>query len=458
MTRFETEGVKYPVDVYGVDITTLPPHQRSVFHELRPAAIIGGELYALQRTYLKTYSDHLTEDEKASSWVQNPFTIPTEDREFVYFWQHHAFEGKLREAESIIMSAARRADESGETELAQYLRLAGVSLVNGSVNQATEEYMKLRSALNFNLLPLETDNAGGLSKRMFQGYLGIADADETRMVSRDIQALREAGIARNGGAWFTPRTDMRVDHVNIMSGWLGSEAHKSSESDSNDGFSATNQPNETDQTRKFGTRITIFSASLDRALNQMKKTAAPFTDAKLLPTRRGVIRTIAGHEIMHDERYSNRAGDFQGVLRESYATVAGLDLSADVWDPEAEATPYETVARGLHGFSTRDVYSILQNQDNIPDLGTLASKSIYMPISLALEYLSVQEGGFIVENGIIVAMDLKKIHDLSRRLADEQQKLLQFGTEQDVRDHFEGILPKRAFLVRNSLNTIQVSA
>lgn len=457
MRRYELEGIRIPVDHFGITIEELPLHLRPIFPELEKVAELGGELYALQMYHLEPYRESIicSKDED----VRNPFTVPTKDGRFVDFFEHPSFTALLLDAQSILLNAARMARDAREENLGKYLRLAGLGLTDRRYDEILGEYLRLRSRINFHLLPIEKERG----KRVWAGYAGIDDREETREVSHDIEALRKAGERRNNEVWFTPLTDMRVDRVSVMAGSLGTEAqHLFLERKwflpEQGIISAFNIPNEAELASKYGTRITVFSAPFNYAYNEIVQKSKPF--ARLSISKRGCLRFLAAHEISHDEKYDGseqRIGFLHQTLRESYANVLGIDLSADVWDPEISTYQYETVIKGAVGYALRDCYELLvasrRTNKPYPDLGTLVDGSCYIPGNLSLLHVNVEEGAYLVKEGMIVAINEDKVRDVARRLAKEQQKLLKSGTEQDTRDHFESILPtKPLFTTQNEMS------
>lgn len=452
MTRYELEGIRIPVDHFGITIEELPVKLRPVFLLLERAAEIGGELYALQIYYLDKYQELIAYSDDPE--VKNPFTVPTKEGKFVDFFDHPSFKPLLHDAQTILMNAAESARNAEDDGLANYLWTHGLYLTQRRYDEIFGECIKLRSRINFHLLPVETE----LDKRVWQGYAAIDDSEETREVRHDIEALREAGIRKNNGVWFSPRTDMRVDNVSVMSGWLGTEAQRRRMGFKGSlleqgGISATNIPNKTELVREYGTRITVFSGPFNNyAYSEIVKLTKPFTEFQM--SRRGCLRFIAAHELTHDERYDDsreRVGILlHTTLRESYANVAGIDLSAEVWDPVTNAFIFGSVIRGATGYAIRDCYDILtehREKGQYPDLENMAKRSSYIPGSLGLLNSYISGGAYEVRNGSIIAIDGGRAHAIASRLAKEQQKLLKLGTEQDTRDHFESLLPKKPLFI-----------
>lgn len=439
------------LDIYRIDESRIRPHQRGVFDQLTEVAIMGGDIYAAQKEALESYEGPFND---------NPFTIPDANGKFVHFDEHEGTSPILRRAQGKILIAAAAAETVGMKRFGKYLYVLGNNLpaighcdLTGrelGYNFSTEAYTSLQSpAFNFQFSTFEEDDSFPKYRKMWQAYLGVLDRSATREVAGNIKALRKAGIRRNVGIWFTPRTEMRVDNVKVMSGFLTSSTTRG------DGFSAENLPNEDElanNPRGGGTKIMIFDKSFERAFTErILDRSAKYLDP--LPTREGATLYVGAHELGHDERYPGsrgRLGRLYKHMRESFANNGGLDLCPDVWDSgnPQQAVVLGSIYRGLLGYTFGDCAPTLE-METVPDLGVLG-KSIYVPGELGGLNIAVQENVFTFVDGRITQIDLDKAIGLHRRLAAEERKILKSGLERDARDYFEAILPRIPLFPRNT--------
>lgn len=434
----EFVDAKLPIDEYAVDTGDLRPHQREVFERAKEAARLAGPIYREQKQILRPYKDYLSDLAKTDPLAKSPLTLPDKDGKFIYYWEHPVILPYLRKAQSILLSASALASDAGDYEVSEYFYIAGSALTTGDRDKVLEAYINFNSRINFHLLPVETE----WGKLAWNGYAAITDREETRKVKQDIQKLREVGGVKNG-KWFTPRTEISVDSVGIMAGYLGMEAQsqrrrESGLDDLGTGISAENLPNEPELVTKFGTRLIIFRASFEEVLNDdILRKSKLFLDPHLIPTLRGTMRFLTAHELMHDERYGNHLGCLHSVVRESYANQGGIDLSADVWDPEEKSYQMQAIIEGGLGYAIRDCFEIITGQITPHDLEGVAKLSNYIPDALKWLNLGIEDGTFTIRDGQIVNIDLPRAISLSKTLARDLRLLLQKGTEQDARNYFE---------------------
>lgn len=442
----------FPYDDYPFDDENIPSHQRGVFHQLKEAAILGGELYYEQKKALLPYLNVLDEVADSDPLAKNPFTVPNERGRFVHFDEHEKIAPLLRQVRSKIFNIAASAERVDMQQLSTYLYILASNLpmigYGEGVNEvgyhmAMKAYGRLRnSTLNFHFLPVETEDG----KQMWQGYLGVQDKDSTREVATDIRSIREAGVRRYGG-WFSLYTEMRVDNVVVMAGFLADPRERGVN------FSAMNIPNETELVTEVGTKIIVCDASFNRIFNEMVLERSRLYLATL-PDTQGTVRYVGAHEITHDERYDNYLGRLlHNPTRESYANNGGIDLAADVWSPDNDQTrdSFETIYRGYLGYVFRDCFDVLRMPE-VPNLEQLAQKSRYIPGELAGLHQAIEEKALKVKNGIITEIDLIKARGLARRLALQERAILRNGTEEDARNYFESILPREPIF--NSHNVL----
>lgn len=425
------EGERVPLDIYTINTDDLPPQQREIFRLLQPAAQLGGDLYVRQRRLLQESNGKESDNLASIPLVTDPLAVPEESGRFVYLWDHPDLLPYLQQAQAQILEAAGAANRAGDGALGSYLYTLGTGITQPRYDEIYESYLSVVSRINFHLLPIETEFG---DKRMWQGFLGIEDKEETRELRRDVQVLRDVGMRRNGGTWFTPRTDIRVDNVAVMSGFLSSRGFT---------ISAENIPNEPHLAGKYGTRLMVFSFAFAQALGAIEESSRPFMS--ILPKRRGTLRFLTGHELVHDERYDNHLDWLQEAVRESYANQRAIDYWTDESVLGLEPNLLKGMIRGGLGYAFRDCSDIL-SQGTTPDLETMVNTSRYIPGNLSWLHVGIQEGAFRVQGDVIVDIDLARAIDVSARLANAQQEILQKGTVRDARDHFEGILPKRPLL------------
>ncbi len=437
-----------PIDEYQVDTDSLRPGQRVIFNELEGVAHVGADIYLAQKYLLRPYRGKFTELVKDDPLADHRSTLPESDGRFVYYWEHSEIRPLLQDAQARILSASSLARSVGEAGLEDYLYVVGNELTTGNKQAVWEKYLApLPSRINFHILFEETEKG----KEMCQVYVGVVDAEETRKAKADIKMIREAGMRRNRGVWFTPSSEISVDNEGVVAGFLSSEASRQRRREAGieegvaTGASAENLPNDREVAEKYGTRLIFYQHQFKEVVQfDILSKCDLFLASGLMPKPQGVLRFVELHEFQHDERYANYLGELHTALRESYANQGGLDLGAEVWDSDMSGTKLLSVVSGALGYAIRDCYEVLSGKENTTDLGRLMEVSNYIPGNLAWINLAIQEGAFVVRGGLITHISIPKTIDLSRRLAAEERKLLRNGTIQDVRNYFEGNLPKTA--------------
>lgn len=437
-------GARVPDETYFVDTGDLPPVQRAVFKRLFNAAGFAGELYAKQRALLKPVENDLGEIAKKDDLAEDPITVPNSQGKFVYPWQHEKFLPILREAQTDILRAANIAAGAGDQLLGKCLFAIGDALTSGDRKTVYELYAPLTSRINFHFDAIEPIKG----KRMWQSFLGIADRDETRTMRQEVAALRAVASRRYAMPWPTPVTNISVDHAARLGGYNTLIAKNQLRAEAGLpvarwGMSAQNIPNEVDLTTKYGTRIIFYDVALRGVVTEeIVKLSAPFTKMSLMPSIRGSRRFLAAHELIHDLRYSKNLGEFHHVVREDFANQGGITACGDLWNPEQYPRQFESVIRAANGYATRDNYSVLSDPQALLDLDNLTQLDYYIPGNLAWMNFAIQEGAFILQDGRIAEFKLPKCLQVSTRLAAGLNKLLLSGNIDDVRNHFEIVLPK----------------
>lgn len=437
-------GTRVPDETYFVNTDDLLPVQRAVFKRLFNAAGYAGELYAKQRALLKPIENDLGNIAKKDDLAKDPITVPNSHGKFVYPWQHESFLPVLREAQTDIFIAANIVAGVGDRPLGEYLFATGDALTSGNREKVYELYAPLTSRINFHFDAIEPIKG----KRMWQSFLGIADRDETRTIRQEVAALKTVASQRYATSWPTPVTNISVDHAARLGGYNTLIAKNQLRTEAGLpaarwGMSAQNIPNEVDLTTKYGTRVIFYDVALRGVVTEeIVKLAAPFTRPSLMPSIRGARRFLAAHELIHDLRYPKNFGQFHHVVREDFANQGGITACGDLWNPEQHPRQFESVIRAACGYAIRDNYSVLTDPQAWLDLDNLAQLDYYIPGNLAWMNLAIQEGAFVLQDGMIAEFNLPKCLQVSTRLAAQLNRLLEIGTSKDIRDHFEAVLPK----------------
>lgn len=437
-------GTRVPDETYFVNTDDLLPVQRAVFKRLFNAAGFAGELYAKQRALLKPIENELGEIAKRDDLAEDPITVPNSQGKFVFPWEHEKFMPILREAQTDILIAANIASAAGEGTLGECLFAIGNALTSGNREKVYQLYTPLASRINFHFDAIEPLKG----KRMWQSFLGISDRDETRIIRGEMTALRNVSSHRYGGAWPTPINNISVDHAARLGGYNTLIAKNQLRAEqglpaARWGMSAQNIPNEVDLTTKYGTRIIFYDVALRGVVTEeIVKLSAPFTKMSLMPSIKGARRFLAAHELIHDLRYTNNLGYLHHVVREDFANQGGITACGDLWNPEQYPRQFESVIRAANGYAIRDNYPVLTDPQSGMDLDNLTQLDYYIPGNLAWMNLAIQEGAFVLQDGMLAEFKLPKCFQLSTKLATELNRLLQIGTRDDVRDHFELVLPE----------------
>lgn len=436
-----TEGQRVPVDQFSVDLSVLPKAQQPVFRKLEIVAALGGQLYLAQINNLKPDRDQSVLKASEDPLATDPLTLPDKDGRFVSLWKHPDQYPLLLEARKELLFAAQLSEIAGNIELARYLNSAGTQLVTGKYDAVTGRYLQLRDPhINFHLLPFENQ----YGKKVWEGYVGIIDQADSEELMEEVRELRKVGAEKNGGKWFSPQTNVSVDNVAVMSGWLASWARmlrRREEGLSGEGkISAQNLPNENYLVRRYGSRIILYAASFQEAYAEIAENSELYLDPELRPSSVDAATFLIGHEFRHDERYDNDLGWLHSPFRELFATAGCLESYADTW-LERNPERFRSAIEGCLGYSLLDCSSVF-GQVTLSNLETMVKQSVYLPGSLALLHLGIIGEAWVVENGKIVSIDLQKTAFLARNLISKQRDLLSQGSVMKVEKYFNDILPR----------------
>lgn len=439
----ETGGQRVPVDYFRVDIDKFPRPQRIICEILERAAALGGELYLEQRNNLKPYQHQLDELAKQDPLAQDPHTIPDRDGKFIPLWEHPTQVPVLKEVRQLQLRAARAAGQAGLASLGKYLALSSMDLTQGDYDGIKSRYIRLvGSPINYHLLPIESEVGFG-NKQFWQGFLGLTDLADSQNLQIEVRELREAGAATLGGSWYTPLTNVTIDRVAVMSGWISLLAQGQRRQEkglpAEGGLSAQNFPNEVKLTRAAGSRIIIYAESFMEVCQAIDDIGRDYLDPTLVPTSVDDARFLVSHELAHDERYDNHLGWLHSAIREAYANYRAIVAAAETWGEQSEL--FKSIVKGALGYALRDSHPYLK-MGVMPNLATLVGKSSHVPGSLGLLHSGIQQEALILESGLIVTIDWEKSAALFWELAHKGRELLQTGTDKNAAKHLEDILPK----------------
>jgi len=321
---------------FKIEMKELSQREKVLLKKLTLAAELITPLYLKQKNDkypgANLYPPDATREEiekaaKKNLAILNPYTFVERNKsgKLIAIPYHLKFKKELKPIAKLLIEAARLSDSK---KFSHYLKNQANSLLNGNYKESEIVWLKTEpSKFDFIIGPIERYlDKLFFKKCAYQAWVGILDEERTKEAEKfkNVILTGRRKILSGSEKVDVLKLGIRIDKTAIFSGLIADFM-----------FTGTNLPNDVNLMEKYGSKLTIFTSSLDSKFKEDhsptfkavfdKKFQKSYSEADLYE---GSLRCILLHEICHSLiRYRDaeeRLRNLFPIFDELYAYILGI--------------------------------------------------------------------------------------------------------------------------------------